>query len=43
MPNQNTFSIKPIRELIERYIDGKKYMFMTFENGDGSNLYVFEQ
>ena len=24
-------------------IDGKKYMFMTFENGDGSNLYVFEQ
>jgi hypothetical protein len=30
MPNQNTFSIKPIRELIERYIDGKKYIIDPF-------------
>ena len=30
MPNQNTFSIKPIRELIERYVDGKKYIIDPF-------------
>lgn len=30
MPNKHTFSIKPIKELIQRYINGKEYIIDPF-------------
>ena len=32
MPNSNTFSIKPIRELVERYTSGEKVIIDPFAN-----------